>query len=216
MRFKCLVFDHDDTVVNSTRTIHFPSFQQYLDVCKPGRTITYEDYLLKNFSPGFLEMCRQDYEMTDEDLETELGFWQNFVRNHIPEAFSGIREIMLRQKANGGINCVVSHSFRNSIERDYRANDLPMPDDVYGWDYPPEQRKPNPYPLCMIMKKFNLAPDEILVIDDLKPGYDMARACRVRFAAAGWAYDVPQIESFMRNNSDIYLKSVEELSALVQ
>ena len=26
MKYKCLVLDHDDTVVNSTATIHFPSF----------------------------------------------------------------------------------------------------------------------------------------------------------------------------------------------
>ena len=30
MRYKCLVFDHDDTVVNSTATIHHPSFLKYL------------------------------------------------------------------------------------------------------------------------------------------------------------------------------------------
>ena len=30
MRYKCLVLDHDDTVVNSTATIHFPSFVDYL------------------------------------------------------------------------------------------------------------------------------------------------------------------------------------------
>ena len=31
MRYKCLVFDHDDTVVNSTATIHHPCFQLFLD-----------------------------------------------------------------------------------------------------------------------------------------------------------------------------------------
>ena len=30
MRFRCLVMDHDDTTVNSTATIHFPSFLAYL------------------------------------------------------------------------------------------------------------------------------------------------------------------------------------------
>ena len=31
MKYKCLVFDHDDTVVNSTATNHHPCFQMYLD-----------------------------------------------------------------------------------------------------------------------------------------------------------------------------------------
>ena len=50
-----------------------------------------------------------------------------------------------------------------------------------------------------------------LVVDDLKPGYDMAKAAGVPFAAAGWANDIPQIESFMRANCGKYFKKVEEL-----
>ena len=49
------------------------------------------------------------------------------------------------------------------------------------------------------------------MIDDLKPGYDMARACGVPFAAAGWANDIPEIEVFMRRNCSLYFKKVSEL-----
>ena len=42
MRYPCLVLDHDDTVVNSTAVIHFPSFQAYLDRVRPGVTYTLE------------------------------------------------------------------------------------------------------------------------------------------------------------------------------
>ena len=38
------------------------------------------------------------------------------------------------------------------------------------------------------------------MVDDLKPGYDMARAAGVPFAAACWAYDVPEIRAFMEEN----------------
>jgi phosphoglycolate phosphatase/pyrophosphatase PpaX len=43
----------------------------------------------------------------------------------------------------------------------------------------------------------------------------MARAAGVDFAAAGWAYSIPEIESFMRQNCDYYLKTVSELRALL-
>ena len=52
---------------------------------------------------------------------------------------------------------------------------------------------------------------DIAVIDDLKPGYDMAKAAGVPFAAAGWANDIEQIETFMRKNCGLYFKTVEEL-----
>ena len=62
----------------------------------------------------------------------------------------------------------------------------------------------------------DLRPDELLMVDDLKPGYDMCRACGVPFAAAGWANDVPEIERFMRENCDFYFKTVKELDEFLQ
>ena len=31
LRYKCLVLDHDDTVVNSTATVHYPCFVEYME-----------------------------------------------------------------------------------------------------------------------------------------------------------------------------------------
>ena len=88
---------------------------------------------------------------------------------------------------------------RENIERDYRENDLPMPDVIFGWEQPPRSSASRtPWPLERIMERFALRPEELLVVDDLKPGHDMARAAGVPFAAAGWANDIPEIEQFMR------------------
>ena len=127
-------------------------------------------------------------------------------------AYPGMNELMRRHKAEGGYICVVSHSFDENIRRDYAENGLPEPYLVFGWEQPPERRKPNPWPLEEIMRRLGLAPTELLMIDDLKPGFDMAHSCGVDFAAAGWAYDVPKIEDFMRRNSDFYFKTVQELA----
>lgn len=212
MKYKCLVFDHDDTVVNSTATIHQPCFQAYLDLKYPGRTCSFEEYMKKNFSPGFVEMCTGEYGMTAADLEDETKFWRAYVKDHIPSAYTGIREIMQRQKAEGGYIAVVSHSFDFNILRDYEANSLPRPDAVFGWEQPPERRKPHTYPLEEIMRRFSLTADDLLMVDDLKPGYDMARAAGVDFAAVGWSSDIPEIENFMRSNCALYFKTVKEFS----
>ena len=57
-------------------------------------------------------------------------------------------------------------------------------------------------------------PEEMLMIDDLKPGLDMAHACGVKFAACFWSYDIPVIRSCMRDNADYCLNSVSELEEL--
>ena len=211
MKYKCLVFDHDDTVVNSTATIHYPSFVAYLEEYFPEKSCTLEHYFLKNFDPGFIPMCKEEYGLTDEDLQTEYVFWQDYVRTRIPQAYPGIRQIMERHKAEGGQLCVVSHSVDKNILRDYRENGLPEPDLVFGWEQPVERRKPNPWPLEEIMRQLELRPEELLMIDDLKPGYDMAKQRRVPFAAAGWAYDVPEIRAFLQQNCPLYFDTTEGL-----
>ena len=215
MKYRCLVFDHDDTVVNSTATIHHPCFREFLKEFYPGRDISLEDYFIKNFIPGFMQMCREDYGMDDAMLDREKEYWLDYVKNHVPSAYPGIGAIMHRQKEEGGLLCVVSHSMRENILRDFRANGLPEADLVFGWELPPEHRKPDPWALYQIMEQFSLLPEEILVIDDLKPGFDMAAACGVDFAGAGWSYDIPFIEEFMRTNCRNYFKTVKELEAFL-
>ena len=41
----------------------------------------------------------------------------------------------------------------------------------------------------------------------------LAKDAGVPFAAAGWANDIPQIETYMRKHCDLYFKTVEELRA---
>ena len=101
MKYRCLVFDHDDTTVNSTATIHHPCFVHFLEEYYPGRRCSLEEYFIKNFSPGFLPMCREEYGMDDRMLETETRYWQDYVRSRIPDAYPGIRAIMQRQKEQG-------------------------------------------------------------------------------------------------------------------
>lgn len=217
MKYKCLVLDHDDTVVNSTATIHFPCFMQYLGELYPHlvKNYTLETYFIKNFHPGVISLFRDEIGLSEEEMAAEERYWSNYVKNHVPTAYAGIREIIERFIAEGGIVAVDSHSYTHYIRRDYEKNSLPMPHVIYGWDLPKEKRKPAPDTLFELMERFSLAPSEILVVDDLKPGYDMAKAAGVDFAAAGWAYDVPLIEDFMRENCDYYLKTVEELSYLL-
>ena len=211
LKYPCLVLDHDDTTVNSTATVHYPCFVEYMEKYFPDVHLTLEEYFRYNFDPGVVELFTKICGMTWDQMLEEEAYWKEYVKHHVPKAYPGIREILTEQKKHGGKICVVSHSFTENILRDYRENDLPEPDLIFGWESPPEQRKPAVYPLEQIMKTFGMKPEELLVVDDLKPGYDMAKAAGVPFAAAGWANDIRQIETFMRENCGLYFKTVGEL-----
>lgn len=212
LKYPCLVVDHDDTVVNSTATVHFPCFVQYLHEFYPEmREYSLEEYFIKNFDPGIVALFREEIGMDDEQMCHEQIYWNEYVQHAVPQAYPGIREVLWEQKRRGGTICVVSHSYVQNILRDWRENGFPEPDAVYGWEQPPAQRKPNPHSLLDIMRRFGYRSEELLMLDDLKPGFDMANACGVDFAAAGWANDIPMIESFMRKNCARYYKTVNEL-----
>ena len=211
LKYPCLVLDHDDTTVNSTATVHYPAFVEFMKIYRPDLSMTLEEYFRYNFDPGVIPFFRDICGLTETEMKEEEIFWNRFVQDRVPEAYPGIREIIVEQKQRGGKVCVISHSFSRNIRRDYRKNGLAEPDMIFGWEALPEQRKPSVWPLEQIMKTFGFRPEEMLVVDDLKPGYDMARAAGIPFAAAGWANDIAEIEQFMRKNCGLYFKTVPEL-----
>lgn len=217
MKVKCLVLDHDDTVVASSATIHYPCFVEYLKDRKPelmGRW-SFEDFMRSNFSPGVLEFFEHEVGLSQQEMAEEETYWTDFVARFIPDAYEGMRELLSDFRRAGGIIAVTSHSFSHYIRRDYEHNALPMPDDIYGWELDREKRKPRPFALYDLMAKYGLSPDEMLVVDDLKPGLDMAHAAGVPFAAVGWAYRVPELESYMKENAEFYLDTVKDLRTLL-
>ena len=211
LRYRCLVLDHDDTVTDSTAHIHYPAYLDAMRQMRPGEWMSLDDYFRMNFEPGFLAYLTDVLHFTPEEMDQEYGIWQSWVRRTVPAVYPGMAKVIRRQKELGGYVCVVSHSVDFNIRRDYRENGLPEPDLVFGWERPDEQRKPNPWPLEEIRRRLSLRLDEMLMVDDLKPGYDMAKAAGVPFAAACWAYDVPEIRRFMAQYSALCFDAPEAL-----
>lgn len=166
MKYPCLVVDHDDTVVDSTATVHFPCFVEYMAKYHPHIHYSLEQYLADNFDPGIVALFRDIVGMNDEEIAHEERYWNSYVQNHVPKAYEGMRELLWEQKERGGRQCVVTHSYAHNILRDYRENGLPEPDMVFGWGSPANERKPSPYPLMKIMDEYGLEPTQLLMLDD--------------------------------------------------
>jgi phosphoglycolate phosphatase/pyrophosphatase PpaX len=212
LKYPCLVVDHDDTVVQSEATVNYPCFCEYLAMTRPGVTISFPDYINACSRQPFIDICRQRFGFSDEELQQEYHFWMAYVRQHAPIPFPGIREILHRQKAEGGLVCVASMSGTENILRDYNANFGIIPDAIYSWDLPEQLRKPSPYPLQHIMETYHLSPTDLIVIDDMKPGVDMARAAGVKVGFAAWGrLDYPEIMAPMEQICDFTFRNTQEL-----
>jgi len=212
LKYPCLVLDHDDTVVQSMKTLSYPFFCKELEYFRPGASMELDEYILQCHRLGFAEMCREIFCFTDEEMKLEHDMWMEYILSHIPDAYPGIERIIHRQKEEGGILCVVSHSHKDNISRDYATHFGIQPDVIYGWELPPAQRKPNPWPLEDIMARYGLSAEEILVVDDMKLACMMAKPVGVKVAYADWGdMGVPELSEEMRELCDYSFASTKEL-----
>ena len=216
LKYRCLVLDHDDTVVQSEKTIGYPFYREFIHKIRPGTDITLEEYLTGCHSLGFINMCRQTYGFTEAELMEEFLSWQAYVRTHIPEIFPGIDRIIHRQLEEGGLLFVVSHSGNENISRDYQVHFGVQPHEIYGWDLPEEKRKPSPFALEDMMERYGVKKEEILVVDDMKLAWDMANQVGVQTAFAAWGkLDFPALCKEMEDLCDFTFTTVEALEAFL-
>lgn len=212
LKYPCLVLDHDDTVVQSELTVNYPFFLQVLHSIRPGAAISPEEYADGCYRIGFADMCRQRFSFTEQEIVDEYFGWKEYIKTHIPAPFPGIGDVIRRQKELGGKICVVSHSCNENITRDYSRNFGILPDDIFGWDLPEEKRKPSDYALKVIMKKYGFSPAEMLVADDMKLAYTMAKKQNVPIAFAAWGrQNCPAICKEMQELCDFSFDTPKEL-----
>jgi hypothetical protein len=216
VKYRCLVLDHDDTAVQSTPAIHYPSFIEALKFLRPdAKPLSLEEFVSYCFNPGFFELCKDVLKFTQAEQDYQYKVWKSYTTAKVPDFYPGFSELIKEYKQLGGIVCVVSHSESEQIIRDYRLGCGLIPDRVFGWELPEQQRKPNAYPIIEIMQQFKLDKGEILVVDDLRPGLVMAKSCDIEFAGAGWSHIVPEIKAQMMENSDYYFATVDSFSEFI-
>ena len=212
LRYPCLVLDHDDTVVQSEATVNYPFFVEYLKIYRPGITITAHEYISGCYAPGYIEMCRQRFGFSDEELAHEYNAWKTHIKTTVPAPYPGIGSLLRRYKDAGGIIVVSSQSAQENILRDYRTHFGLEPDEIFGWDLPAYYRKPSTYALDQTMAKYGFSKEELLVMDDMKPAVKMARDAGCAIAFAGWGRrEFPAICEEMEQLCDFSFYSTEAL-----
>lgn len=217
IKYKCLVLDHDDTTVRSTPDIHYPQWLETLALMRPDVEMDIETFMRYNFELGFFEMCRSVLHFTEEEKAEQYVLWKKYTETHNASFYEGMPELIRDFREQGGVVCVASHSCDRNIIADYMKTmgDF-LPDKIYAADLGEDKMKPAPYALYDIMEKYGFSAYEILMVDDLKAGYDMAKTAGVDFACAGWSHFVEEISDYMKNVcGDRYLSSVEQLRKIL-
>ena len=83
---------------------------------------------------------------------------------------------------------------------------------IFSCELPEALRKPNTYPLEQIQKQYQVAPEDILVVDDMKFAVPMARKAGCPIAFAGWSRkEFPEIGKEMENVCDFRFDTPEDM-----
>lgn len=115
----------------------------------------------------------------------------------------------------GGKIFVVSHSMARDISRHYKEHKLPHPEKIYGWEYDQALRKPSTWPIEDIVKNYNYDKNDLVMIDDLKPGKIMADNAGIDFIWAGWGHNIKDISDYMIRESKYSCLHVDELKKII-
>jgi HAD superfamily hydrolase (TIGR01509 family) len=215
VKYRCLVLDHDDTAVDSTASVHYPAHLEVMHRMRPGEEpVSLEQWFCKNFNPGILEFLVHELHFTQKELDEEYRIWKQYAESRIPDFYPGMIDALKAYRKRCGKIVVVSHSIEEIISRDYHVAGF-QPDLIYGWNFDEGKRKPHPWPILDAMEKTGLSAEQLLVIDDLRPGVLMARAAGVEIAAAGWAHSIPEVEAYMRGNCMAFFRTVEEFARFI-
>lgn len=219
MKYRCLIFDHDDTTVDSTPSIHYLAhLEQMKRIGRESESSTLEEWFKVNFDPGFSVYIDKVLKLTGEEKRICYEIWREFTTVLTPPFFKGILPLMRDFRDSGGIITVVSHSEPDIIRSHYeKQREIPgfLPDRIIGWTGEPEKQKPYTWPVDRIVEQYNLDRRKILVIDDLRPGITMANRAGVDSAGVGWSHNLKVIREGIEGECTYFFDTVEELRDLV-
>ncbi|MDA3852299.1 MAG: HAD hydrolase-like protein [Spirochaetaceae bacterium] len=214
MKYKCLLIDHDDTSVDSTPHIHYPAHKAQLrQLNREQEILSLEDWFKVNYHPGIRPYLREQLRLTTQEEQWCYQIWREHTLATDPPFFPGILELLEQFTRMGGTVIVISHSERDIIEGHYkRQQQLPgfSPKEIYGWTGKPEHTKPNTWPIDQVINRFAFKKEEMLMMDDLKPGIIMAQKAGIDSLGAGWSHSIPEIQEDLSRESTVFFDSIEK------
>lgn len=188
LKKKCIILDHDDTLINSQETIHYPIFLETLDLLRPN--VVYPSFLefvtLSN-QYGFEGYIKSVYQFNDDEVTQEVAMWRQKVKLRQAQAFEEVAIVIQEFVQSNGILVVYSYSDSDMILKDYQRIFDFEPHEIIGFDNPKHLQKPNRLPILQIMAKYNLSAHDCLLIDDMPLLIETAKRLNVDMIGANWA-----------------------------
>jgi len=219
MNYQCLLIDHDDTAVDSTPVIHHVAhLEQMRRLNRSHQAVSLEEWFMINYHPGLRTFLTETLHLTPEEEKICYEVWREYTTTLTPPFFPGMLPLLQRFKAAGGVIVVVSHSEEDIIRTHYEEQkEIPgfLPDLIIGWTGDRSKNKPSLWPVEATLSRYSFLPEQLLVVDDLKPGILMAQKAGVDSVAVGWSHRLDEIKNDIRRVSTYYADTIDKLEEII-
>jgi beta-phosphoglucomutase-like phosphatase (HAD superfamily) len=188
LRKKCLILDHDDTIINSQESIHYPLFVEVLKILRPNiQPIDFERFIELSNEHGFVKMCRIMYQYTPAEIEFEYQYWKKYSAMMLVPSFDGVKELLEAFVKAGGVIIVYTMNSKVNVLEDYQRLFNIIPDVVIAHDNFYVLKKPYRLSILKALHELNLSVKDCIFIDDTPMLLELKDRLNMDFIAANWA-----------------------------
>jgi phosphoglycolate phosphatase len=201
-RFKAMVFDLDDTLVDSRKDyskFRKAAISELLDLGVDLSALEPDGTVLANILKGKDYLHRTSDSYDERELDDRLNSVLNQVEmEHIAEAkgIPGAHQAVESALENGMVVAVLTRASRIYTLEVLKAMELDgmISACICRDDYPFEEAKPNPISMRRLAQMISVSPSECIIIGDHPMDAECAKACGAQFVGvltgstdrAGW------------------------------
>lgn len=182
---KAIIFDLDGTLLDSDELI-IKAYEKVFDTFRPGYKLT-EEEKTSFLGPTLATMFSKYF---TEDFETLLKVYEDYAfanKKVYGKLYPNVIEMLNFFKSRGFKLGLVTSRFMRSAEVMLEAFDLTKYfDKIVTLDIV-KNPKPDPEGINLVLKEFNVLPDEAIYIGDNKSDFIAARDAHVHTALVTWA-----------------------------
>lgn len=201
LRKKCIILDHDDTVIDSQESIHYPLFVAVLKELRPHvAPISFEQFIDLSNKLGFTKMCRLVYHFTPDEILYEYEHWKKHVEHMIAPTYAGLESILQRFVQAGGIIVVYTMNAKHNVLNDYARLFNMIPHAIIAHDQYSILRKPYRLSLLQTLSDLNVSVKDCVFVDDSPLVVALKDRLNIEFLAASWAKSA---HALWESNTDV-------------
>ena len=204
MKYKALIFDIDNTLVNTLDMNMIPLQKIILE--EKGEEWTLEEVYHFASYPGMKVM----EELEVKNPEEVYARWVKYVNEYKASPYDGMDNVLktLHEKLRFSVV-----SSKNKKQYDIDVVSLGLDDymEVVVLEDDTSKHKPDPEPLLLCMERLGLNKEDVIYIGDAYSNLLASRNAGIDFAFAKWG----SVESKDMNDSDYILEKVEDLLRLL-